>query len=342
MMNEPAPQPAPPASGSGLPARVWAALWRLEPFRHARWERVIIRFIFALLVWDTQTGWIAHWNDPPAALRGILTYASRMDIRHDSQPHPNGIATLVDLTFFADDRVEYPLRYAMGASLAAWVLGAPGALALAIPVFLCLGSATLNNSQGSIGHTAQGIHLALLAAWLAGIYAWWQRRRGRELKFGYHCGELEIDWARQALVATYVVSAISKLILSKGAWFADAKFFALHVLKNNEMQYYNTLDPALRQLHWLPEWMLAHPVTCQWVFGLALPLELLAFMALRNRRAALLFGLALAAFHQSVTELTQLSFIFNKLLLITLLVTPWWWIARLLPGPSRQTPGFGR
>jgi hypothetical protein len=170
----------------------------------------------------------------------------------------------------------------------------------------------------------------LLAAWLAGLYAFIQRRRGRALKHGCSSGELEIDWARQALAATYVVSAISKLIISKGLWFVDAKYFALHVLKNNEMQYYNLVDPAARKLHWLPEVMLQHPHWCQFLFGIALPLELFAFIALRNRRAAALFGVTLIAFHESVTQLTQLSFIFNKMLLLVLFVAPWWWVARWL------------
>ena len=64
-------------------------------------------------------------------------------------------------------------------------------------------------------------------------------------------------------------------------------------------------------------------------FGLALPLELFAFLGLRNRRIALVFGLGLIAFHESVSVLTHLAFIFNKLLLLFLFVSPQWWLARL-------------
>jgi len=310
--------------------RIGTSLWRLEPIRHSRWEVVLIRLLFAAIVWDTQSGWVAYWTQPTAAVRAMVQNPKHFDIRHDSQPHPNGLAHFFDFTPLADDRIEKPLRYAMGASLVLYVLGVPALFSLAIPLFFSIGDATLNNSQGSIGHTAQGLHLALLAAWLAGLYAFIQRRRGRALKHGCSSGELEIDWARQALAATYVVSAISKLIISKGLWFVDAKYFALHVLKNNEMQYYNLVDPAARKLHWLPEVMLQHPHWCQFLFGIALPLELFAFIALRNRRAAALFGVTLIAFHESVTQLTQLSFIFNKMLLLVLFVAPWWWLARWL------------
>lgn len=314
--------------------RLWSSLWRLEPIRHSRWEIITIRFLFALIVWDTQSGWVGYWTQPTRAFQAIVSNPKKFDIRHDSQPHPNGLAYFFDFTPLAKDNIEKPLRYAMGASLLLYALGVPAAFSLAIPLFFSLGTATLNNSQGSIGHTAQGLHLALLAVWLAGLHSFIQKKRNQPLKHGFSSGELEIDWARQALAATYVVSAISKLIISKGLWFIDAKYFALHVLKNNEMQYYNLVDPAARQLHWLPEVMLQHPHWCQFLFGIALPLELLAFIALRNRRAAAIIGLSLIAFHESVTQLTQLSFIFNKFLLLILFVTPWWWFARWLRRPA--------
>ncbi len=309
--------------------RLLRSLWRLEPFHMPRWEVFLVRLLFALLVWDTQTGWISYWKEPARAVRAMVENAGTFDIRWDSQPHPNGLAYFFNFTFLSNDAVEKPLRYAMGASLILYVAGVPGAFSLAIPLFMCIGSSTLANSQGSVGHTAQGLHLALLAVWLAALWAFIQKRRGRSLKHGYTSRELEIDWARQALAATYVVSAITKLILSKGLWFIDAKYFPLHVLKNNEMQYYDLLDPAARRLDWLPEAMLQHPHWCQFLFGIALPLELFAFIALRNRRAAALFGLGLIAFHESVTQLTHLAFIFNKLLLLILFVAPWFWVVWL-------------
>ena len=333
------PQPAP------LTRRLWHSLCRVEPFRMPRWEVVWVKLMFALLVWDTQTGWINHWMDPPRALRAMIVNASSFDIRFESQPHPNGLAYFFDFTFLSEDGVERPLRYAMGVSLLLYVAGVSGAVTLAIPVFMCLGCSTLANSQGSVGHTAQGLHLALLAAWLAATFALIQRLRGKTLKFGYFPGEFEIDWIRQALAATYVVSAITKLWVSKGLWFVSAKYFPLHILKNNEMQYFDELDPSARRLAWLPDFMLQHPHWCQFLFGIALPLELFAFLALHNRRAAAVFGLGLIGFHQSVTELTHLSFIFNKLLLLLVFVAPWYWIAvwlkrekTLVTAPASRVP----
>ena len=327
----------PPATS--LTRRLWTSLCRVEPFRMPRWEVWIVKLAFALLVWDTQTGWINYWQDPARAARAVVVNASSFDIRFESQPHPNGLAYFFDFTFLSRDSIEKPLRYTMGVSLLLYVAGVSGAFSLAIPVFMCLGTSTLANSQGSVGHTAQGLHLALLAAWLASTYALVQRFRGKPLKFGYSTAEFELDWVRQALAASYVVSAITKLWVSKGLWFLSAKYFPLHILKNNEMQYYDELDASARRLDWLPDFMLQHPHWCQFLFGIALPLELFAFLALYNRRAAALFGLGLIGFHQSVTQLTHLSFIFNKLLLLVVFVAPWYWVAcwlrRFIPSPNR-------
>jgi hypothetical protein len=127
-----------------------------------------------------------------------------------------------------------------------------------------------------------------------------------------------------------VVSAVSKVWLSKGTWFISAQYFPLHLVKNNEMEYYDTLNPEVLKLDRLPQVLMDHPLVSQFFFGIALPLELFAFLALLNRRIAAVFGTGLIVFHESVTQLTHLSFIFNKLLLLFLFVSPFWWIARCL------------
>lgn len=325
----------PPETEPSVPAgwRRWIAL---EPFRHARWELLVMRFFFAILVWDTQTGWIAHWQDPPRAVRAMVENAQTFDIRYQSQPHPNGLGHFVDFSFLSRDEIEKPLRYGMGVSLLLYVVGVPGVVALLVPLFFSIGSATLNNSQGSIGHTAQGLHLMLLAVWLASLVGWIRRMRGGGIAVNrLSIGRLEMDWGRQALAATYVVSAITKLIKSNGLWFIEAQFFPLHLVKNLEMRYYTSLDETVRRLDWLPEVMLQHPHWCQLLFGLALPLELFVFWGLRNRRLAAIFGIGLIAFHESVTQLTMLSFIFNKALLLVFFVCPWWW---LRPSSWRRSP----
>jgi hypothetical protein len=286
----------------------WAAIiadwWRYEPIRHAKWEVFLLRLGLAWVTWITLQG----------------------DSNFTTQPHPNGIARWMDLTFLSDDALESWLRPAAWASLAIYVAGVPAAFSLLLPLLLSLGLFTLKNSQGAIGHGFQVVHLCLLAAWLAGVWNGVALWRKRALPNGFTAGQLELDWARQALAAGYVVSALTKLIQSGGLWFRDAQYFALHLIKSRDMKYYGTLDESLLKMEWLPDFMMQHPLQSQLFFGLALPLELLAFAGCRNRRLALLFGLGLIAFHLTVKQLTELNFVYNMQLLVVLMVNPLWWM----------------
>jgi hypothetical protein len=306
----------------------WLGFWlRREPILHDRWELVLMRFVVAILLWDVHTGWIGIWDQPAEALQQMVTLDRQNDIKFQSQPHPNGFGYFVDFSFLSNDALEVPLRAATGISLLLYFLGVPAAFSLALPVFFGIGSSTLLNSQGAIGHIAQGLHLVMLSIWLSGLMALFCRFKNRALPGGMlTSGQLEMDWARQGLMAAYVVSALTKIMNSSGDWLSTARFFPLHLVKNNDMQFYNNLDPAMRELDWLPQTLMEFPVVCMFFFGAALPLELFAFLGLQNRRVAVLFGLGLMAFHESVTQLTHLSFIFNKLLLLALFVNPVWWL----------------
>ncbi len=309
-----------------------------EPIRHARWELIFLRLVLAILFWDIHTAWLPFRKDPVRALAQMATLSPQTDLKYDQLPHPNGFAMFVDLSFLANDSVEKPLNAATGVSLVLFVIGVPAAFSLAIPALFGIAMTTVINSQGAIGHNAQGLQLVLLVMWLAGLWALWCKTRGRPLPWNFTPGQLELDWARQGLMAAYVTSAVTKVVNSDGNWLSDARFFPLHMVKNNDMEFYDTLNAAAQKIDWLPQMLMDHPVVCIFFFGLALPLELFAFLGLYNRRIALLFGLGLIGFHESVSLLTNLAFIFNKLLLLFLFVSPQYWLVegvrKVIPGRS--------
>ncbi|MBL9142485.1 MAG: hypothetical protein JNM99_02280 [Verrucomicrobiaceae bacterium] len=301
-----------------------------EPMRHARWELIIMRIALVLLVWDMHSGWTAEWTHPVKAVQLMVENPFHWDIVEKSQPHPNGFGMFMDFSFLSNDSVEGTLRVLTAISLVLYAIGLPGVFTLFIPLAFNVGIATLKNSQGAIGHTAQAVYLVLLSVWAASAWAWWCRRKGRGLPHEFTEGQLEADWARQALASAYVVSAISKIIFSKGAWIASTRYLPLHIVKNRDMEYYEQLKPEALNLAWLPQLMMDHQWLSATLFGIALPLELFAFWGLYNRRSAAIFGIGLIGFHESVTQLMSLSFIYNKALLLVLFVGPWWWVARWL------------
>ncbi|MCB1227537.1 MAG: hypothetical protein KDK99_17090 [Verrucomicrobiales bacterium] len=294
----------------------WAASWfRFEPIRHQLWERILIRASLALVIGWTLTG----------------------DSAFQTQAHPNGLARFMDLTFLSQDSVEVWLRPACKASLVLWVFGVPAVLSLLLPLTAGIGFITLKNSQGAIGHTFQVVHLCQLAIWLASAWSMIQHLRRRALPHHFSPAQLEIDWARQALMASYVVSAITKLMESGGMWFRDSQYFALHLIKNKDMKYWETLDESARSMEWLPDFLMQHPLLPQVLFGIGLPLELFAFFGCWNRRLALVFGVALYGFHLCVKQLTLLDFEYNMWLLLILMIHPLWWIVTGIQRLSRRS-----
>ncbi|MBL9117230.1 MAG: hypothetical protein JNJ83_19645 [Verrucomicrobiaceae bacterium] len=306
--------------------RLLDVLWRWEPMAHSRWELVFMRVMVALLIWDTHSAWVNQLWDPVAVIKAMAERPFAWDIPFTAQPHPNGLAMWMDVTWVSTAAVEQTLRALTFVSLIAYVAGVSAAWSLAIPVWFGILAGTLSNSQGAIGHMTQGLHQVTLGIWMASV--WWalRSRKGLPLWRGFNRGQCEAEVGRQVLIGGYVVSAVSKLIESKALWFVNARYVPLHMLKNNEMKYAQSLDPAFLQMEGLSRLMLDHPVICQLLFGVGLPLELFAFVGLRNRKLAVIIGALLIFFHWSVMQLMSLFFFFNITLLLTFLVCPWWWL----------------
>jgi hypothetical protein len=310
--------------------RFLARLWRWEQIQHTRWELVIMRFMLALLIWDTHSAWVNQMWDIKAMIMAMVERPWTWDIPFTSQPHPNGLATWMDLSWLSMPAVENTLRLLTFVSLVAFVGGIPAAWSLAVPVWFGILAGTLSNSQGAIGHMTQVLHQVSLGIWVASLWWMWRNKKGRSPWRGLNLGQCEAEVGRQVLIAGYVVSAISKLIESKAQWFINARYLPLQMMKNNEMKYAQTLDQSFLQMEGISLLMLEHPVLCQFLFGIGLPLELFAFLGLRNRYLAAIVGVLLIAFHWSVMHLMSLFFFFNITLLITFMVSPWWWASRLV------------
>jgi hypothetical protein len=290
--------------------RVWRWLFAVEPMDHAWWETLVMRAIIAYAAWTS------------------LAIPSPFI----SQPHPHGLAAWgVDFSWLGNESLAPVLRVVLPLCLLLYVFRVLPVLAL-LPVLICsIGHGVLGNSQGAIGHTTQILTVALLAQWLAHAWAAVQPRTRWPMPHGFNAPQLAADWSRQVVAATYVVSAISKLVDSAGDWVSDTPYFGLQVVKSNGMGFYDHLVPRTDGFGaWLGQWFVDHPHVATIILGAALPLELFAFLALNNRRIALIFGVALFAFHSSITEVMQLGFLYHKLLLLALFINLPWWLVKLV------------
>ncbi len=298
--------------------RIWRYCFAFEPIQHAWWETFLIRGGIAYAVWHSC-------KDPRS---------------ETAQPVPHGLTAWgVDFTWLSNNQTMtwlvpmlaiclwvYVLLPIIGEALkkAAWVIDLATAVILLFPLWISLGNGTLINSQGAMNHTTQIVTTALLGQWLALAWSCY-RRDPAKLPRGYNSQQLAADWTRQLMMATYVVSATTKLIQSHGNWLADTPYFGLQIAKSTGQAFYEWLSPP-DNAAWLSQFFIDHPHLAQVMLGVGLPLELFAFLALYNRRSALFFGITLFIFHSTITEVMNLNFFYHKLLLITLLVNPSWWL----------------
>lgn len=274
-----------------------------EPMHLAWWEMLLMRGGMAYVAWQTMNGCSPFM----------------------SQPSPHGFATWgLDFSWVGSEPLSQYLVPLLGICLFLYTLGLVPSLTLLPPLIASIAHGTLGNSQGGIGHTTQIVTAALLAAWLASVWSVFCAKTHRSLPHHYTPAQLGLDWTRQVIMATYVASAMTKCIESEGGWLSDTPYFGLQIVKATESAYYNYLIPANNTV-WLAQYLIDHPLVAKLLIGAALPLELLAFLGLLNRRSALFFGAALIAFHSSVTEVMNLGFVYHKSLLLVLFVNPVWW-----------------
>ena len=246
-------------------------------------------------------------------------------------PAPNGLARLVDLTFLLDPGVYRVCRAAAYVALVVYVLGRAWSATLPYLTFFCISTGSIFNSQGAISHHLQIVPLVLLAQTAAHFVNLLRARRGGSSPDRAAAEDRLISWSLQAIAATYLVSGITKLIQSSGAWIIQSPLVALQVVKTNEQDFYDTLDPARAGAGLaLAEWMIRHPLLVGAAMTAGLLLELGAPVLLLGRRWAAGYGLALIVFHETIHRVMQLHFVYNQYLLwIYAVNVPFWAFAAI-------------
>jgi hypothetical protein len=270
----------------------------------ARYERLVMRALFAWLV----------WRSTPSALfvNGI--------------PSPNGITRAFDLHFLLDPQVFAWTRMVLAAALILYLVRLVLWFALPIALFVNLAANAITNSQGAVQHTTQIVSLVLLAQTAAHFFGLWQRRwRGEE---GRLLEDRAIWWSQQTIVAVYLVAGITKLIVSQGLWIFQARWIGVSVAKSAYQSFYDTLNPAdLQQRLAVAHFAAAHGWIVALIAATGLFLELGSPLMLINRAAAAILGCALLCFHLSLAYTMRLTFVYNQWLLIIFMINPAYWIA---------------
>ncbi len=370
---------------TGLP--LWSATARrLRPIarqfegpRHFRFEIVFMRILFAYVVFQSMPlgqpfssgthhlgeriapGKIqAIVSDPKKdnALRPPLLPISQMvpnsgsSMTYRNQAKPNGIAHVVDLTFFSNPAFIKVLPWIVIPSLLLYAAGTGLPIVLPIITLISIGSRTLYNSQGYIHHGYQMLSLVLVAQ--TAVVLWHCFRGSWREAFGLRKAEVVngrtfwdrmIRYSQWMVVGCYVIAGVIKPVRSDGEWFKNSHYIGIQVVKTHRQNYYSRLeekwdipDPPVAKLM-----MKDHPNLVRIFLGMGVLLEIFAFLALYNRFLSLVVGFSLVIFHYFNDLMMGLYFYDNeKLDWIFLINVPFWlWWLFLRKRAVRQEQEVG-
>ena len=284
---------------------------------HSLYERIFMRAAFALVV--------------------IVSTPRSLNVH--VIPAPNGLARIVDLSFLTDPAtlVAYhtALVIVMGLYLARFLVW----LALPIALWINVSVNAVANSQGAIQHSVQIVSLVLLAQTAAHYYGLWLRWRGGTAESSIE--DRAIWWSQQTVAAVYLVTGVTKLIVTHGTWIFQARFVGVQILKTAYQAYYDRLDPSgLEAQLSIAQFAAAHGAIVALIAGTGLLLELLAPLMLLGRRWALALGCSFLLFHVSIDRVMHLRFVYHQLLVLIYMVDPVYWIVAFVMALPRLRQRF--
>jgi hypothetical protein len=301
---------------------------QLGKVRYAEWEWRVMRFGFAICVWFAT--WHT-WRPWTIEIRDAYEMKSA-----------NGLPALFDISWIGQPVPTAVLGILMGLLLVIylmgrWMLLATGGLFL---IHALVGG--IFSSPRGDHHATQVVGLVLL-----GQFAWygWERWRPRRLReSGMDSASGAIFWSQQMICAGYMISAVSKWVNSGGGiipgakWVAQLPNIAVQFEKNRLQAYYDTLtEPAATGVNaWMTRQVIETPAMAIAFVALGFYIELLAFLALFNRKAALFMGLGLMSLHGFIFFIMHLPFYYFEAVDLLFFVNLPFWIAVWMGRAGRE------
>ena len=293
-------------------------------------EMIVMRILFAAIV---------IWSMPAVSAMAELT----------QQPRPAGLAKLFPLTFLSNPEIFGVLRWSAIAALAFYAAGIALPAALTIVTAVHILSLTLYNSQGVPYHSHNIVSLTLLAQWLVYLFPWVYRlfrRKKLRLPEGKSLADLSFHYSLHIIAGVYVIAGVIKLLRTKGLWIWQSPDIAVELMKSNAQTYYNWLeiDGAYEHRQQIAQWMIENPNITRLFLGSGLLIEFFAFLALYNRLAALIGGLAFLGLHWGIGKTMGLHFHYNMAMILVFFINvPFWmgWLRQKASGNAlKPAPSF--
>jgi hypothetical protein len=275
----------------------------LRPQDHWRLEIMLMRFLFALVIFDVLPSRL-----PPDPLR-----------------HPVGLAGMgLDLSWLGTGQTMPILFYLSLAMLTLYVSGYLAWLTTGwLAVVTILVGTYENSSGGDIRHHAQIVSLILLAQW---IWQLWATLRDGDGKNALWRERWSVFVSQQVIAAVYVTTGLAKVNKSGFlGWISASENFPLQLRKSNQQSFYNTLEKSHGWGATIEQYFISHPTISQLSLAGGLVLELAAVILLWGRRPAFFIGVLLVIFHTLNAVVMKLNFGLHTAVVSIYLILPAVW-----------------
>ncbi|MBP5983514.1 MAG: hypothetical protein KA734_07310 [Fluviicola sp.] len=196
--------------------------------------------------------------------------------------------------------------------------------------FLSIFSILLFSIEESNGimNRASLMSMVFVAQWIA--YFLYENQTNNLMKF-------RLQFGIQLVVATYMLSAISKLATSGFSWISDSQYAVLQIQKSI---YYNFFDSNntsfIKEGAHFVQFMNQHSTFFSLLFLSALVIEFTVFVALFNSKMRILYGFLLLAMHIGIFIVMDIIIIHVFIPMFLLLLNPFYYLTILLQGTFKR------
>lgn len=146
--------------------------------------------------------------------------------------------------------------------------------------------------------------------------------------------QLRFTFSIQAIAATYILSAISKLSVSGIFWASSSKYLPLQILKSHQYKYVTNADiDYVNTGNKLASFVQENHTLITALLTISLLLELFAWLSIGSKKRALLYGCLLMLMHIGINWLMDIRLIGISRPMYIFLVNPLFiiWVAALNP-----------
>jgi hypothetical protein len=241
------------------------------------------------------------------------------NINMEAIPYPCGIFSVVNASFLAS-KYTLPVSSAFALLLAVlYIAEKRMAITTFLMFLLSLVLFTLEESNGILNRNS--LYTMIFLAQAIAYY-----RNGTRLN------EERIQFPIQFIAGGYILAGLSKLKVSGLGWVSDAPLVSIQILKGYCYNYFTTGDIKQLQRGMMQAgFVLNHKLIIECMCGGSLFLELFAWIAVKNKLTAFVYGVLLTCMHIGINFamniligavfFPMLFFMINPLYLIYLLLS---------------------